>query len=73
MKKKDTLVDLLDADWNRAAALLTMQQDIEAGDFMLAMESQLHFLYWDDEVNRLLHEFNQPYWDLHFRARGLVL
>jgi hypothetical protein len=57
MKRKETLVDLLDALWNRSSALLSMQIDIEDGDFECAMDSHFGYLYWNDEVFRLLRLF----------------
>ena len=64
MTKKTTLVDLLDAWWQRQGALLMMQVDIDAGDFDYAMETQFEYLYWSDEWARLYNEHEKEYWQL---------
>lgn len=64
MKRKETLVDLLDALFQRSAALLMMQVDIESGEFTYAMSGQFEYLYWMDETIRLFNKF---------RAEHLVL
>jgi len=53
MKRKETLVNLLDAVFQRNAALLMMQVDIESGEFTHAMSGQFEYLYWNDKVIRL--------------------
>lgn len=66
--KKETLVDLLDAESNKASALLLMKLDIENGDFVYAMHSQLEYLYWCDEWARLYKKFTAEYWNLKYAA-----
>lgn len=69
MKRKTTLVDLLDAMYNRQGALLMMQVEIEDGDFQYAMENHFEYLYWGDEVTRMWEEHEAEYWDLIWAAR----
>lgn len=56
MKKESGLVELLDALWHRACALLMMQVSIEAGEFAEAMGCQVEYLYWTDEISRMFPE-----------------
>lgn len=71
-KEDDTLIDLLDAMWNRAQSLLMMQIDIEDNDFQCAMENHFEYLYWNDEVSRLLIKHDEAYWGLILSAhKGL--
>ncbi len=62
--KKDDLIALLDAEWQKACALLNMQLDIDGGDFEYAMESQFEYLYWHDEWSRLYVPNQKEYWEL---------
>ena len=71
-KEDNTFIGLLDAMWNRAQSLLMMQIDIEDMDFQCAMENQFEYLYWCDEVKRLLIKHDEAYWDLVFKThKGL--
>lgn len=63
MKNKKTLIDLLDAEWNKAGALLMMQIHIEDWQFEFAMESQFEYLYWHDEWCRLYIDNEKAYWE----------
>ena len=69
--KKESLVNLLDAEWQKAHALLTMQLDIENGDFERAMRCQFEYLYWHDEAIRLMKGFRDERWDLVLRVHGV--
>ena len=68
--KKEGLVDLLYAEWQRSCALLMMQNSIEAGEFDEAMGHQFEYLYWTDEVERLFLKHSAEYWSLRMVAGG---
>ncbi len=64
MKKESGMVQLLDAEWHRACALLMVQVSIEAGEFDEAMGCQFEYLYWHDEFLVLLDKHWNKYWAL---------
>lgn len=70
MKKKTTLIDLLDAEWERESCLLALALDIEAGDFAWAIYSQLNYLYWCDVCEQLYAKHYAEWWALRSIAMG---
>lgn len=70
MKKKTTLIDLLDAEFNRDNCLLGMALDIENGDFEYAMCAQFDYLYWCDVVEQLYVKHYAEWWALRSIAMG---
>jgi hypothetical protein len=64
--KNDTLIDLLDAECQRAYALLSMQAYVENEQFEAAMNAQFNYLYWCDEWNRLYPMHIKEYWALRY-------
>ena len=71
MKKESELVDLLNAEWQRALRLACMQVSIEAGEFDEAMNYQIEYLYWRDEFDELYKENCDGYWALRFAVLGV--
>ena len=71
MKKESRLVDVLNADWNRAQVLLMMQMHIEDRDYEWAMCYQFQYLYWHDEFNRLYRLHSKEYWGIRMAALGI--
>jgi hypothetical protein len=61
---KDDLIALLDADWQKACALLMMQIHIEDWQFEFAIEAQFEYLFWHDEWCRLYEPNQKEYWQL---------
>lgn len=51
--KKETVVDLMHALVQRSIWLMTMQMDINNYCPEEAMEAQLEYLYWTDEISRM--------------------
>ena len=70
MKKDSKLSKVLHAEWQRAMWLWCAQLSIERGNFKGAMEAQLEFLYWTDEVVRLKETKQNEYWALRFAMFG---
>lgn len=68
MKKKETLIDLLDAESNKTTALWSMQREIEYANYGEAMHYQFMYLYWCDEWARLYKKFTAEYWNLKYAA-----
>ena len=71
MSKESGMVQLLDAEWQRALKLMWMQLAIERGDYEWAMRCQFEFLYWHDECERLFSERSVAYWKLKCAVRGI--
>jgi len=69
--KKEGLVDLLHAEWQRSCALLMMQNSIEEGDYECAVGCQVEYLYWHDEFNRLYRLHSKEYWGIRMAALGI--
>jgi hypothetical protein len=69
--KKEGLVDLLHAEWQRSCALLMMQNSIEEGDYECAVGCQVEYLYWHDECERLFSKHRVAYWKLRCAVRGI--
>ena len=61
---KQTLADFLDAEWQKACALLMMQVHIEDWQFEYAMDAQLEYLYWCDVCNSIYFVNEDQYWNL---------
>ena len=64
MRNKQTLIDFLDAEWQRSCALLMMQVHIEDWQFEFAMDAQLEYLYWNDIARNLYEKNDDAYWEL---------
>ena len=70
MKRKETLIDLLSAEWHKSRALLSMQVWIDDGEYEDAMEMQFEYLYWCDEWVRLADKFGSKRWQLLLLVHG---
>jgi S-formylglutathione hydrolase FrmB len=68
--KESRLLNLLNAEWQRALKLACMQMEIEDGDFDSAMGYQFEYLYWHDELDRLFPKHSAEYWSLRMVAGG---
>jgi glutathionyl-hydroquinone reductase len=62
--KKDDLIALLDAEWQKSCALLMMQVHIEDWQFEYAMDAQLDYLYWCEIAADLYMKNDDDYWSL---------
>jgi len=70
MKAKSTLYDLLSAQAIRLRWLQAMNECRRDNLMVGFMNAQLNFLYWDDEVGRLLGNHIGEMMDLVRLARG---
>ncbi len=69
--KKEGLVDLLHAEWQRSCALLMMQNSIEEGDYECAVGCQVEYLYWHTEFIELLEKNHEEYLALRVAVVGV--
>ena len=65
-----TLMDLLEAECERAEALADFHGDVQANDFDSALRSQLEYLFWTDQVRELTYAHLWGYMQLVKLAEG---
>jgi hypothetical protein len=64
MAQDNSFIRFLDALFSRQGALFSMQYCIGEGDFESAMDYHFDYLYWDDEVKRLLDRHTDAYLEI---------
>jgi S-formylglutathione hydrolase FrmB len=69
--KENRLINLLNAEGQRAVRLACMQLEIEEGNFDEAMGYQFEYLYWHDEFIELLDEHHNEWWALKLAVLGV--
>lgn len=70
MEQDNSFIRFLDALFSRQGALFSMQYCIEEKDFDFAMDYHFDYLYWDDEVKRLLEQHIDKYLKLIHSLRS---